>query len=137
MMVMQRTRMISQMRAFCLEYGVAIRQGAGVFKLDLPRVVEDDGNELSAPIRRLLAELFEDLRRLEGRIADVTREIRALVDRDDVARRLRTVPGIEHSVRAPYWPQSAKGISSRRHAILPPGWAWFHDSTRLAVRRRC
>ena len=94
LMVMQRTRMISQMRAFCLEYGVAIRQGAGVFKLDLPRVVEDDGNELSGSIRRLLADLFEDLRRLEGRIADVTREIQALVDRDDVARRLLTVPGI-------------------------------------------
>ncbi|WP_296577925.1 IS110 family transposase [Phreatobacter sp.] len=94
MMVKQRTRMISQMRAFCIEYGVAIRQGAGVFKLDLPRVVGDESNGLSVPIRRLLAELFEDLMRLEGRIDEVTREIEALVDRDDVARRLLTVPGI-------------------------------------------
>src|SRR5690242_16578590 len=38
-MVMHRTRLISQMRAFCVEYGVAIRQGAGVFKLDLPRIL--------------------------------------------------------------------------------------------------
>lgn len=73
---------------------MAIRQGAGVFKLDLPRIVEDESNELSAPIRRLLADLYEDLRRLEDRIADVTREIQALVDRDDVARRLLTIPGI-------------------------------------------
>ncbi len=94
MMVMHRTRMISQMRAFCLEYGVAIRQGAGVFKLDLPRVVTDETNDLSLPIRRLLAELFEDLKRHEARIAEIAREIEALVDRDDVARRLLTVPGI-------------------------------------------
>jgi len=93
-MVMHRTRLISQMRAFCLEYGVAIRQGAGVFKLDLPRVLGDESNDLSPAIRRLLADLFEDLHRLEGRIAQVTREIEALVSQDEVARRLMTIPGI-------------------------------------------
>ena len=93
-MVMHRTRLISQMRAFCLEYGVAIRQGAGVFKLDLPRILEDQSNDLSPAIRRLLAELLEDLHRLEGRIAEITREIEALVSRDEVARRLMTIPGI-------------------------------------------
>jgi transposase len=94
MMVMHRTRMISQMRAFCLEHGVAIRQGAGVFKVDLPRVVADTDNELSASIRRLLSTLFKDLQMLEQRIAEITREIEALVAQDDVARRLLTVPGI-------------------------------------------
>lgn len=93
-MVMHRTRLISQMRAFCLEYGVAIRQGAGVFKLDLPRILIDQGNDLSPAIRRLLADLFDDLHRLEERIAEVTREIEALVSRDEVARRLMTIPGI-------------------------------------------
>lgn len=80
-MVMHRTRLISQMRAFCLEYGVAIRQRAGVFKLDLPRILQDQSNDLSPAIRRLLADLFEDLHRLEGRILEV-------------ARRLMTIPGI-------------------------------------------
>jgi len=93
-MLMHRTRLISQMRAFCLEYGVAIRQGAGVFKLDLPRILEDHSNDLSPAIRWLLAELLEDLHRLEGRIAEITREIEALVSRDEVARRLMTIPGI-------------------------------------------
>src|SRR5262245_57633820 len=93
-MVMQRTGLISQMRAFCIEYGVAIRQGAGVFKIDLPRVVADDTNDLSPSIRRLLTRLFDDLKHLEARITEVTREIEALVDQNDVARRLMTVPGI-------------------------------------------
>ncbi|MDL2203029.1 transposase [Brucella intermedia] len=34
-MIGTRTRLINQMRAFCLEYGIALRQGAGLFKFDL------------------------------------------------------------------------------------------------------
>lgn len=93
-MVGSRTRLICQIRAFCLEYGIAIRQGAGVFKLDLPRVVADEANDLTATMRRLLTELFADLKQLESRIAAVTREIEAVAARDEKARRLMTIPGI-------------------------------------------
>ena len=60
-LVSSRTRLINQVRAFCLEYGVAIRQGAGVFRLDLPRVLADETNDLSPAMRRMLTELFEDV----------------------------------------------------------------------------
>jgi transposase len=40
-MVTNRTCLICQMRAFCLENDVAIHQGAGKFKADLPRVLID------------------------------------------------------------------------------------------------
>ena len=93
-MVGSRTRLSCQMRAFCLEYGVAIRQGAGLFKSDLPRVIADECNDLTPTMRRLLNELFEDLMRLEKRIAEVTREIEALAASDEKARRLMTIPGI-------------------------------------------
>jgi transposase len=73
-LVGSRTRLICQMRAFCLEYGVAIRQGAGIFKVDLPRVIADESNDLTPTMRRLLAELFEDLGRLEKRIAEISSE---------------------------------------------------------------
>jgi transposase len=93
-MVRSRTRLICQMRAFCLEYGIAIRQGAGVFKLDLPRIIADHANDLTPTMRRLLQDLFEDLRGLEKRIAAITREIESLAARDERARRLMTIPGI-------------------------------------------
>jgi transposase len=93
-LVGSRTRLICQMRAFCLEYGVAIRQGAGVFKVDLPTVIGDATNDLTPTMRRLLAELFEDVGQLEKRIAQVTREIEGLAAMDQTARRLMTVPGI-------------------------------------------
>jgi transposase len=89
-----RTRLICQIRSFCLEFGVAIRQGAGAFKIDLPRVLADEANDLTPTMRRLLGDLFEDVRALEQRIASVTREVEAIAARDDKARRLMTVPGI-------------------------------------------
>ncbi len=93
-MVSSRTGLICQIRAFCLEYGIAIRQGAGVFKLDLPKVLADEANDLTSTMRRLLTELFADLKQLEGRIAEVTREIEAIAAGDEKARRLMTIPGI-------------------------------------------
>lgn len=72
----------------------ALRQGVGLFKLDLPLVLDDASNDLSPAMRKLLTDLFADLRRLEQRISDVTREIAAIADGDDVARRLMTIPGI-------------------------------------------
>ena len=93
-MIGTRTRLINQMRAFCLEYGIALRQGAGLFKLDLPQVLEDQSNDLTSAMRKLLADLFADLRQLEQRISDITREIEAIASREDVARRLMTIPGI-------------------------------------------
>jgi transposase len=93
-LVTSRTRVINQARAFCLEYGIAIRQGTGVFRLDLPRVLADEANDLTPAMRRMLAELFEDMLRLDERIAGVTREIEGIAARDDRARRLTTIPGI-------------------------------------------
>lgn len=57
-LVAQRTRVICQMRAFCLEYGIAMHQGVGKFKADLPRVLGDMTNELTLAMRKLLASLL-------------------------------------------------------------------------------
>lgn len=46
-----RSRLISQARSFCLEYGIPIRTGAGVFKADLPRILDDESNDLTASMR--------------------------------------------------------------------------------------
>ena len=55
-MIAHRTRLISQMRAFCLEYGIAIHQGAGKFKAEIPRVLADETNELKARVTAHLQE---------------------------------------------------------------------------------
>jgi transposase len=93
-LVYSRTGLVCQMRAFCLEYGIALRSGAGVFKLDMPKVLADDSNYLTPQMRELLQELWSDLLVLETRIARITREIQATADEQEAARRLMTIPGI-------------------------------------------
>jgi transposase len=93
-LVSSRTRLINQRRAFCLEYGITMRQGAGNFRLHLPRVLDDETNDLTPAMPRMLNEVRDDLRRLDQRIAAVTRELQGLAARDDPARRLMTIPGI-------------------------------------------
>lgn len=60
-MIGTRTRLINQMRAFCLEYGIAMGQGAGLFKLDLPHVLEDLENDLSQQCESCLETCLQTL----------------------------------------------------------------------------
>jgi transposase len=96
LIVSTRTRLICQMRAFCLEYGIAMRNGAGAFKLDADvlKVLNDDTNELTPAVRHLLRELWNQLQELEARIQKFTRQIESIASRSQFARRLLTIPGI-------------------------------------------
>ena len=76
------------MRAFCFEYGIPMRTGAGVFKLDLPRVLADEGNDLTPAMRSVLHQLWNQLKQIEEHIGSLTREVAAIAHRSDVARRL-------------------------------------------------
>jgi transposase len=90
----QRTGLINQIRGFLLEFGLTIRQGAGLFKIDLPQILGDEDNELPPSMRRLLTDLWQDFQVLEHRIEEITQQIQQSVQYSDTARRLMTVPGI-------------------------------------------
>jgi transposase len=93
-LVTNRTNLICQMRSYCLEHGVALRTGAGVFKLDIVRVIDDAANDLTSSARTVLQQLHEELLALEERIGRISKEIKDIADADEVARRLMTIPGI-------------------------------------------
>lgn len=93
-LVSSRTSLICQMRAYCLEHGIAMRQGAGVFKIDICRVIDELDNDLTPMARSILRDLYNDFRRLEARIRQVSDEIEKIADTDERARRLMTIPGI-------------------------------------------
>ena len=113
-MVGTRTRLISQMRAFCLEYGIAIHQGPGKFKQSLPQIIADAGNDLTPMMRRLLGDLFADLQRLELRLQEVSREIEANAANDDAARRLMSIPGVGPLTATALLAALGEGLQFRR-----------------------
>ncbi len=93
-LVSQRTGIINQMRAFLLERGIAVRQGPGFLRVELPAILAKRSDVLSPGMMRIIEDLAGDWRRLDDRIKDLSDEIEALARRDVACERLKSVPGI-------------------------------------------
>jgi transposase len=91
-LVSQQTGVINQIRAFLIERGITVRQGGVPLRKLLPE--NPDTDVLSPRIVSLVADLAQDWRRLDERIAAVSAEIEALAQQDDSSQRLMSVPGI-------------------------------------------
>ena len=89
-----RTAQINQIRGFLLEYGIVLPQGATVVRKALPTILEDADNGLSFEMRALLADLREDLVRLDERIAEYDRKVARIAQQDPACQRLLSLPGV-------------------------------------------
>ncbi|GAB4259330.1 MAG: hypothetical protein Kow0013_01890 [Pararhodobacter sp.] len=93
-LIRNRTGLMNQARALCIEYGLAMRTGAGGFHADIRRPLADEENDLSDAMRGLLTDLLADLAHIEKRVTELTKEIEAIAHSDEAVRRLLTIPGI-------------------------------------------
>ncbi|MGY4314194.1 transposase [Bradyrhizobium sp. JR3.5] len=93
-LVSQRTGIINQIRAFMLERGIAVRQGIGFLRTELPTILATRTDALLPRMLRVIEELAGDWRRLDQRIDGLSGEIEALARQDQACSRLMTVPGI-------------------------------------------
>src|SRR3954453_9767641 len=93
-LVVQRTGVINQIRAFLLERGVAVRQGLRFLRAELPIILATRSDVASPRMLRVIEELAGDWRRLDERIEGLSQEIEALARQDPACERLMTVPGI-------------------------------------------
>lgn len=50
-LVAGKTQLTNQARAFCVEFGIAIRHGVGAFKAELPKLLADETNDLTPRMR--------------------------------------------------------------------------------------
>jgi transposase len=93
LVVDRRTAQVNQIRGLLLEYGIEVAQGRAVLTRRLPEVLEYADHGLSGRFRAELAELAEELRHLDARVAHYDAQIEAIAATDDQARRLMTIPG--------------------------------------------
>src|SRR5437773_7603256 len=93
-LVSQRTGIINQIRAFLLERGVAVRQGLGFLRAELPGILASRTEVLSPRMVSVIEGLAEDWRRLDERIDQLSSEIGVLARQDSGCERLMSVPGI-------------------------------------------
>lgn len=93
-LVNQRTAKANQIRGLVGEYGVIAPAGIQQLRRALPDWLEDAENELTEAFRVLLADLAEDLRYLDDRIAHLDEQIERSVHNDPIARRLLELRGV-------------------------------------------
>jgi transposase len=86
-----RTGVINQIRGFLIERGITV---PAPLRKALSDVLNSSSPTLSPRMVRLIADLSDDWRRLDNRVAIVSAEIEALVEEDGACRRLMTVPGV-------------------------------------------
>ena len=93
-LVGRRTAKSNQIRGLVGEYGLVTPAGIGQLRRTLPQRLENGENGLTDDFRALLADLADDLRHLDDRIADLDERIEASVKNDPVARRLLELRGV-------------------------------------------
>jgi len=92
--VSHRTAQGNQIRGFLMEYGVVIPKGIAILRKHLPGILEDADNGLSPMFRDLLYGLWDELRRLDERIARYDVQIKHLSQQSIACQRLMAIPGI-------------------------------------------
>lgn len=92
--VQTRCSRINTLRGVLREFGIVIPLGPSMAKARVAEALEDAENELPVGLRSSLAQMLEEIRELESRVAGIELQLREFTRSDEVVRQLQTVPGI-------------------------------------------
>jgi len=93
-LVDKRTALVNQIRGLLSERGIVIKQGINQVRKELPCILEDAKNGLTALSRELFAEQYEKLKALDNEIEAQDRRINRLCIQNERSRCFLEVPGI-------------------------------------------
>jgi len=93
-LVGQRTQLINQLRGLLQEYGIVLPQGKEGLRRQLPFLLEDASNGLTATARRCFQGLLAEWRQLDGAIAEQDREITRQCRASPDCQRLSGIRGV-------------------------------------------
>jgi transposase len=93
-LVAERTTLINQMRAILLERGLIFSAGRCKFESAVDSFLNEQASSLSERVQKLVAELRDEWKMLDTKIAALNAEFLALARDDPATRRLTAIPGI-------------------------------------------
>jgi len=93
-LISQRTAKANQIRGLVAEYGLVASQQLARLRAVVPVWLEDAENGLTDRFRRLLSGLWNDLKTLDRRVAELDHEIKMIAQSDPVAKRLQQLRGV-------------------------------------------
>lgn len=92
--VKSRTAVANQIRGLLQEYGVIIASGIGRLRTQLPTILEDADNGLTAVGRELINDLYGRLQLLDEQMTQYDRRIEQVFQQDERSQRLAAVEGV-------------------------------------------
>ncbi len=92
--VKERTALVNQIRGLMLENGIVVPQGITKIRNQLPIIIEDLNNKLSASSRDYLSDLYSELCQYDERINKYEIRIRQFVKTNEIFKKLEKIPGI-------------------------------------------
>jgi len=93
-LIQARTAQANQLRGLLAEFGFVLPQGLARLEREVPDILADADNGLSARLRERLSCLLSQLRELDERVLDWEREILGWHRENPLSRRLEKIPGI-------------------------------------------
>jgi transposase len=92
--VKERTALANRIRGLLGEYGIVVAVGLATLRRQLPDILEDAENGLTAIARQLFADLQQQLVEADKRVGDYGKKIQTLHEGSEVNQRLAQIPGI-------------------------------------------
>ncbi|WP_333995729.1 IS110 family transposase, partial [Burkholderia orbicola] len=93
-LVSNRTGLVSQMRGILTERGIVFARSIALACREIPAVVADTSNDLTPLAREMLADLMDQLRELDKRIAGFDRRIDAAFKASETCQRIAQIEGV-------------------------------------------
>jgi len=82
------------LRGFLLERGITFGKGPAKLRNNMATVLEDAEQNITPRMRRLLHRVWQEWKRLEVDITDLSEEIERISNEDAACKRLRQIPGV-------------------------------------------
>jgi transposase len=93
-LVKVRTALGNEMRGILAEFGIVLPAGIRHIRSAMPMLLDDEEQKLPASIKSLLAELAQELRQTDDRVAQHDKRIQATAKEDERIQRLLEIEGI-------------------------------------------
>lgn len=95
-LIKNRTALSNEIRGLLAEYGFVAAKGMTRLRTLLPEIIGDDTNKanLTSMLKELCADIYEELKELDERIALCNRKLEAIANTNPMCQRLMTVPGV-------------------------------------------
>lgn len=93
-LIRSRTALSNEIRGLLAEFGIVLATSMGNLRRAIPILLEDGENGLPASFRVLLTRMGEELRAIDGMIAEYDARIAQTAQQDDRIKRLMEIEGI-------------------------------------------